>query len=391
MFIKQLPTWPSFTQEEAAAAARIILSNQVNYWTGTEGRHFESEFAAWSGSSHAVALANGTVALDVGLRALRIGVGDEVIVTPRTFIASVSSVINAGARPVFADVDPDSGNMTPATVSRVVTRATKAIIPVHLGGWPCDMTGLCDVAKTYDLSIIEDCAQAHGARHRGRSVGSFGDVGAWSFCQDKIMTTGGEGGMATTNDRRLWENIWSYKDHGKSFAAVYAENQPPGFRWLHDSFGTNWRMPEVQAAIGRIQLGRMPLWTARRSHNANVLIDTLKQAGAVRTPTCCSSDRNAFYRLYAYVVPEALRTDWSRDRIIAEITARSVPAFQGTCPEVYLERAFDAGDFRPAKRLPVAQELGETSLMFLTHPNLSDQDVDYAAAVIGDVLARAQR
>ena len=384
-------TWPSFSEEEADAAYRVIASNRVNYWTGEECRRFEEEFAAWTGSAKAVALANGTLALDVALRALDIGPGDEVVVTPRTFIASVSAVVNAGATPIFADVNRDSGNLDADTIARVLTERTRAIVPVHLGGWPCDMTAIGALARAHGLSVIEDCAQAHGARHRGRSVGTFGEIGAWSFCQDKIMTTGGEGGMVTTDDTDLWSRMWSFKDHGKSFDAVYHRTHEPGYRWVHENFGTNWRMLEVQAAIGRIQLRRMDDWTMRRTANAVALLDVLQARQVVRAPRVGPDDVNAYYRVYAYVRPDALADGWSRDRIVDAITARGVPAFQGTCAEVYRERAFDGTGLRPATPLPVAHELGETSLMFLTHPSLSPDDVALMRDVIGDVLQQAQR
>jgi dTDP-4-amino-4,6-dideoxygalactose transaminase len=192
--------WPCFSEEEVSAVATVLRSNRVNYWTGNECREFEKEFAAWCGTEYAIALANGTLALDLALRGLNIGPGDEVIVTPRTFIASVSCVVNAGATPVFADVDLESGNLCADTIQTALTPRTKAVICVHLAGWPCDMDPIMALAAQHGFKVIEDCAQAHGARYKGRSVGSIGHIGAWSFCQDKIMTTGGEGGMVTVND-----------------------------------------------------------------------------------------------------------------------------------------------------------------------------------------------
>ncbi|CAN8142764.1 hypothetical protein THIOSC15_750023 [uncultured Thiomicrorhabdus sp.] len=249
--------WPSFTQEEADAVSAVLLSNKVNYWTGQEGREFEKEFATWCDAKYAVALANGTLALDVAFKALGIGVGDEVIVTSRTFLASVSSIVNARAKPVFADIDRNSQNITPESIQAVLTDKTKAIVCVHLAGWPCEMDEIMVLADEYGLFVIEDCAQAHGAKYKGKAVGSIGHIGCWSFCQDKIMSTGGEGGMVTTNNEALWKKMWAYKDHGKSWDAVYNTEHPPGFRWLHESFGTNWRMTEMQAVLGRIQLKRM--------------------------------------------------------------------------------------------------------------------------------------
>ena len=382
--------WPCFSEEEQDAVARVIGSNRVNYWTGGEGRAFEKEFAAWAGSSKAVSMANGTLALEAALKALEIGPGDEVIVTPRTFIASVSCVVNQGATPVFADVGQDSGVVTPETVKAVVTDRTRAIIPVHLGGWPCDMEELKGVASDAGIAIIEDCAQAHGATIGGRSVGTFGEIGAWSFCQDKIMTTGGEGGMVTTDDPELWSRMWAYKDHGKSFERVYSEDHPPGFRWLHDSFGSNYRMLEVQAVIGRIQLRRMADWHVLRTANAQALAGALLAfPGSIRVPTPPPGFEHAYYRLYAYVRPDGLRDGWSRDRIVSALNDRGVAAFQGSCSEVYLEKAFEGTGFRPSERLPVARELGETSIAFLVHPTLTTEDIDGWRAGIEEVFAEA--
>ena len=231
--------WPSFTSKEIESVKDVLSSNKVNYWTGEECRKFEKEFAIWSDSKFAVALANGTLALDIAFKVLGISNGDEVIVTSRSYIASISSIINSNATPVFVDVDPCSQNITPKNISSAITDKTKAIVCVHLAGWPCEMDEIMAIAKEYDLFVIEDCAQAHGAKYKGSSVGSIGDIGCWSFCQDKIMTTGGEGGMVTTNDKSLWLKMWEYKDHGKSYEAVYNREHPEGFRWLHGSFGTN--------------------------------------------------------------------------------------------------------------------------------------------------------
>ena len=381
--------WPSFTEEEANAARDVILSNKVNYWTGQETRSFEKEFAAWSGTEYAVALANGTVALDLALKALGIGAGDEVIVTSRTFLASVSSIVNAGAIPVFADVDLDSQNFTADTIRSVLTPRTKALICVHLAGWPCDMDPIMALANEHGLKVIEDCAQAHGAYYKGRPVGSIGHIGAWSFCQDKIMTTGGEGGMVTTNDRQLWADMWAYKDHGKSWEAVYEREHAPGFRWLHESFGTNWRMLEVQAVIGRIQLRRMQDWHRARLDNALAIWTAARLLPALRVPDLPDDEVHAAYKCYVFVRPQCLKPDWSRDRILNEIIARGVPAFSGSCSEVYLEKAFDNTDWRPSQRLANARELGETSMMFMVHPTLTGEEIGLTCRVISDVVQQA--
>jgi dTDP-4-amino-4,6-dideoxygalactose transaminase len=384
--------WPSFTQEERDAVADVLMSNKVNYWTGQECRGFEREFADWSGSKHAIALSNGTLALDLALKGLGIGPGDEVVVTPRTFIASASCVVNAGATPVFADVDADSGNISPATIRAVLTDKTKAVIPVHIGGWPADMPGIMALAADHDLKVIEDCAQAHGAAIDGKGVGSWGHAGAWSFCQDKIMTTGGEGGMVTTDDEDLWSAMWSFKDHGKNWDAVYNRNHRPGFRWVHESIGTNWRMLEMQAVIGRIQLKRMTEWTARRTVIAQAIAAALAPySNAVRVPAPAPGITHAYYRQYAYVRADGLKDGWDRDRIVAEANGAGVPLLHGTCSEVYLEKAFDGTGFRPAEPLPVARDLGETSLMFLVHPTLTDAEVEKTCAVAAEVFSTAAR
>lgn len=383
------PPWPAFTAEEADAARDVILSNRVNYWTGQECREFEREFAAWAGTRHAIALANGTVALDLALQGLGIGAGDEVIVTSRTFLASASCIVNAGAVPVFADVDPDSQNVTADTIRAVLTRRTRAVICVHLAGWPCDMDPIMDLAREHDLLVIEDCAQAHGARYKGRPVGSIGHVGAWSFCQDKIMTTGGEGGMVTTDDTDLWKRMWAYKDHGKSWDAVYERQHPPGYRWLHESFGTNWRMIEAQAAIGRIQLRRMADWQAMRLRHARRIWDCARTLPGLRVPDVPESIDHAAYKCYVFLDLDALSPGWTRERIMQAIVDQGVPVYSGSCSEIYLEKAFDGTGFRPEERLPIARALGDTSLMFLVHPTLRDEHIDRTCEVLGAVMARA--
>ncbi|MGN9713960.1 DegT/DnrJ/EryC1/StrS family aminotransferase [Acinetobacter variabilis] len=380
--------WPSFTQEEADAVSQVLLSNKVNYWTGQECREFEKEFAQFAGTQYAVALANGTVALDVALKALGIGAGDDVIVTSRTFLASASSIVTAGANPIFADVEIDSQNISRRTIEAVLTPNTKAIICVHLAGWMCDMDPIMQLAEEKGLYVIEDCAQAHGAKYKGKSAGSIGHIGAWSFCQDKIMTTGGEGGMVTTNDENLWKKMWSYKDHGKNFDSIYNKQHPPGFRWLHDSFGTNWRMMEMQAVIGRIQLKKMSEWTAQRNANMEKIYAAFADSPYFTVHRPSDDYVHAAYKCYVQVNTDALPEGWSRDRIMTEINAEGVPCFSGSCSEVYLEHAFDDTPWRPKERLKNAQKLGETSLMFLVHPTLTENNIQTTKDVIQQVISR---
>jgi dTDP-4-amino-4,6-dideoxygalactose transaminase len=383
--------WPHFDAEQIAAAEAVLRSGKVNYWTGEEGRAFEHELARACGAGFGIALANGTVALDLALHVLGIGPGDEVVATPRSFIASASTVALCGARPVFADIDPDSQNITPASVRAVLSARTKAIIAVHLAGWPCDMDGLLALARAHDLRLIEDCAQAHGATYGGRQVGSFGHVAAFSFCQDKIMTTAGEGGLLTTSDEDLWRAAWSYKDHGKSYDAMHHRRHPPGFRWVHESLGTNWRMTEVQAAIGRCQLRRLPEWLSLRRRNAALLAGRLRALPLLRVPEPPPHVGHAWYKFYVFVRPQRLARGWTRDRIMAAIVARGIPCFVGSCSEIYLERGFADRALGPSRPLPVARELGATSLMLLLHPTLTPDDMEEACRVVEEVCALATR
>jgi len=384
-----LSPWPFFDEELVEAAAKVLRSNKVNYWTGEECKLFEHEYAAAIGSKYAIALTNGTVALELALYGLGIGAGDEVIVPSRTFIASASCAVMRGAKPVVADIDRDSQTLTVDTIRAVMTPRTKAIVAVHLAGWPCDLDPIMDLAREHGIKVIEDCAQAHHALYKGRHIGSIGDVAAFSFCQDKIMTTGGEGGLMTTNDPELWDRCWSLKDHGKSQEAIKKPHEPHLFRWLHQSFGTNWRLTEMQAAMGRIMLRRLPEWVAKRHKNATRLTAAIGSIPALRIPQAPKQMTHSYYKYYAFVRPECLKAGWSRDRIIQNLQAEGIPCGPGSCSEIYLEKAFDGPGLRPASRLPVAKELGETSLMFMVHPTLTDAEIDATAQAIRKVLNAA--
>ncbi len=384
--INKTNQWPFFADDEVAAVERVLRSGKVNYWTGEEGRLFEKEFAEFAGTQYAVALANGTVALEAALFACDIGPGDDVIVACRTFIASASCIVMRGARPVLADVDRISQNITVDTIKAVMTRNTKAIIAVHLAGWPCDMDPIMKFARENSLKVIEDCAQAHGAKYKGRHVGSLGDVAAFSFCQDKIMTTGGEGGMLTTNDPEIWRKVWSFKDHGKSFDATQVQSDSSCFRWLHESFGTNLRMTEIQAAIGRIQLRKLSAWVEMRRRNADIITKVFAEIPSVRVTLPPAEIMHSYYKYYIFLRPDRIKEGWDRDRIISELGARGVVCGTGACSEIYLEKAFDGKEFRPLQPLSVAKELGETSLMFLVHPTLSEGEMLRCCRVIQQVL-----
>ncbi|HYQ68682.1 DegT/DnrJ/EryC1/StrS aminotransferase family protein [Actinophytocola sp.] len=382
-----LPGWPAYGPEDIEAAGQVLASGRVNYWTGVHGRAFEDELAAAVGTRYAVAVANGTVALELALHAVGTGPGDEVIVPAATFVATASAVVACGARPVVVDVDADTMTMTARTAAPAITGRTAAIVVVHLAGHPADLEPLRALADDHHLPLVEDCAQAHGASYRGRPVGGLGDIGAWSFCQDKIISTAGEGGAVTTSDPELWRRCWERKDHGKSWAAVH-EPPGPGFHWVHHDFGTNGRMTEIQAAVGRNQLRKLSAWTKQRTANAAVLIDTMRAEPAVHVPEPAEGAGHAYYRFYARVRPRRLARGWDRDRLVAAVAAEGIPARQGGCMEVYRERAFRR--FPDAPRiLPIAAELGRTCFSLPVHPTLEPSDVDDMAAAVVKVLREA--
>lgn len=383
------PTWPQYAQDEIDAVSAVLRSGNANAWTGDQVRTFAQEFAEYIGAPYGIAVCNGTVALELALYALGISPDDDVIVPCKSFVATASSVVVYGARPVFADVDPESQNITVKNIKKVMTPKTRAIIVVHLGGWPCAMDTVCEFAAQNNLQVIEDCAQAHGATYKGKRVGSFGDAAAFSFCQDKIMTTGGEGGMLLLRDKKAWQRAWAYKDHGKDYDAVSQPCKDAGFQWVHHTFGTNWRMTEVQAAIGRKQLKKLPKWLSTRRRNAGILHDGLKDIQGLRLSGPPDYIEHAYYRYYVFVETNKLRKGWNKGRIIEALMARGIPCFEGSCSEIYREKSFSDAGLAPASRLPTGKILSETSLCFLVHPTLTEKDMEIMCNVICEVMAGA--
>lgn len=388
---KKYPPWPYYAEDELSAVNKVLVSGKVNYWTGEECVLFEHEFAEYLGVKHAISLANGTAALELALYACGIGAGDEVIVTSRSFIASASSIVLSGATPVFVDVDENSQNIDPTLIESAITPKTKAIMAVHLAGWACEMDAILSIADRNSIVVIEDCAQAHGGEYKGKKLGSFGDVAAFSFCQDKIMSTGGEGGMLVTNNDGIWKNAWSYKDHGKSYEAANQKISGEGFRWVHDSFGTNWRLTEMQAAIGRRQLMKLEDWLNQRQKNADVLTSILGSLSVIRLPETPEYIRHANYKYYIFIRPEKLQNGWDRNLIITTLRGEGIPCFVGSSSEMYREKSFLKSNIGPAVPLKVAHELGENSIMFQVHPTLSETDMKHVAETIKAVLMKASK
>ena len=381
---KPFPSWPVFDDESFRAVQDVLASGKVNYWTGQECREFQREFAEFVGTRNSIAVSNGTVAVELALIAAGVQPGDDVVVSPRTFVATGSAVAMLKATPVFADIDPDSGNVTAETLAEALTPKTTAIVVVHAFGWPADMRAIMPLAEKHNLKVIEDCAQAHGATIDGQRVGSFGHLGAFSFCQDKIMTTGGEGGAVTTDCPQLWERAWSFKDHGKSWDACYNDRHETVFKWLHESVGTNWRMTEMQGALGRVAVRRLPEWIAGRRANSERLCDLLDEIEGFQVTRPGSRFQNACYKFNVNLSPDILCGAWSRDDIVRAIQAEGIPCGSGLCTEIYRERALLP--FAPERPLPVAKDFGERSVMFLIHPTLGEREMDDIAAASKKVL-----
>lgn len=389
--LRKIAPWPWHDEDEVAAVTKVLRSGQVNYWTGGEGRAFEAEYAQACHVKHGLAVANGTLALELALYGLGLGPGDDVLVPARTFVATASAVVMRGARPIVCDVDPVSGNLTAEAAALALTPRTKAIIVVHLAGWPADMEMIMAFASQYGLKVIEDCAQAHGAADHGRPVGGIGHIGCFSFCQDKIITTGGEGGMVVTNDSDLYRKMWSYRDHGKNFTRSQTPDPAPGFKWLVDNFGTNWRLTEAQSAIGRVQLHKLGGWVAKRRANAQTIAAAVAGIPGVSVGAPAQGSAHAYYRQTLFVRPDALKTDWSRDRICTELDGRGIPARVGACPDISLEQAFVKSGLTAQPAHPHAQDTAGRSLVLPVHPTLTAEDIDFIADSTAQILRAAVR
>lgn len=386
-----LAPWPFFAEDEIDAVAKVLRSGHVNYRTGPQGKALESEYAAATGASHALTVANGTAALEVALAAINIVPGDQVIVPARTFVATAAAVARYGATPVVADIDPLSQNLTAETITAVLNEHTRAIIPVHLAGWPADMDEILAVARASGLAVIEDCAQAHGALYKGQPVGTLGDIGCFSFCQDKIISTGGEGGLVITNDNRLYKRMWSLRDHGWDYDRAHNIDNSTGFKWLVDTFSTNWRMTESQSAIGRIQLRKLENWIDQRRANASRLTEALGGLSIARDLTPPDSVRHSYYKYNVLIDRQALADNWTRDRIVDDLNCLGVPARVGACPDIAEEAAFRNAGVDTSNPRPNAADIADCTIMLPVHPTLTKGNLDFMANALKTVLSNANR
>ena len=363
-----------------------LLGNEKKYisecidtnWISGSGKFnylFEKKIQGLIKKKYAISTTNGTTALETAIQSLNLKKGDEVILPSFTIISCFNAIVKNGLIPVPVDCNFGDWNMDIEKLKKKITNKTKAIICVHLAGWPCDMDEILKIAKKNKLFVIEDCAQAHGAIYKNKSVGSIGDVGCWSFCQDKIMTTGGEGGMITTNKKSIWSKVWSLKDHGKSLKAINRFKEKKGFKWLHDKFGSNYRMTEFQASIGRLQLKKMKSWTKIRNSYQNIIWNLCRKYKFLDVPEFkCPTSTHAAYKCYVFINFNSLGSMWTREKIIDAFNNNGIPCFEGSCSEIYLEKAFRNKGLSPKKPLKVAKEIGKKSLVFLVHPSMSKKE-----------------
>lgn len=361
--------WPIFDKKMLEGVNKVLSSGKVNQWTSPEVKNFENKFSKMIGCNYSVAVFNGTVALELCLKTLNLKKGDEVIVTPRTYIASASCCVWNGITPVFVDVDINSQNITLKNIKEAVTEKTKAVILVHLAGWPCELDKICDYCKNNNIYVIEDCAQAHGAKYQNKSVGTWGDINAWSFCQDKIMTTGGEGGIVTTNNETLYKKAWSLKDHGKDYDTVFNMKHKPGFRWLHKNIGTNWRMMPIQAIIGNYALDKLDLWVSHRRKIAKIYNDNLKDIPGIRLTIPSENIYHSYYKYYFFINKSKFKI--SRDEIILLINNEGVFCQVGSCSEVYNEQCLL--NYSPKNNLHITKELFNTAILLKCDPCITEK------------------
>ncbi|AKH42853.1 dTDP-4-amino-4,6-dideoxygalactose transaminase [Altererythrobacter atlanticus] len=375
--------WPFHDRDEIEAVMDVLASGRTNSLVhGDQTKAFEEEFARFVGADHAIAVANGTLALELALKALGIGPGDEVIVPARSFFATAACVVAAGAEPVFADVDPVSQNICPQSVERMISAKTRAVICVHLAGWPCDMDALLDLCNRHGLFLVEDCAQAHGASIGGRLAGSIGHAAAFSFCTDKIMSTGGEGGMFVTSDRDIFLKAWAYKDHGKSYQKVNSGGGGSAFRYIHDSFGSNFRMTEMQSAIGRAQLAKLPDWLARRRANAELLNGILAGHPLVAVPQPPADTVHAWYKYNITIDLDGLQDKSSVNEIVDELRSHGITCGTGTCPDMSREDAFTDREVRTDQGLPNAHKVGKANLMLAIDHMFDQKQIQEIGALV---------
>ncbi len=382
-------TWPHYSNRIANLVKKTILSGKVNYWTGNLCEKFENKFSKFIDVKYCCSISNASVGLEIALNALDIKKNDEVIVPSRTYITSASAILRVNAKPIFADIEKNSLNIDINSIKKNINRNTKAIICVHLAGYPCDMENILKIAKKNNLKVIEDCSQAHGAMIKNRSVGSFGDISVWSFCNDKIISTGGEGGMIACNNKTIYKKIWSIKDCGRSYDKIRKKTTKVGYRWLYDSIGTNFRMTEMQAAIGILQLKELKSYLKKRNRNANILRNALKKINFIDFQNVDKKLYHAYYRFTILVNKTKIKKGNSRDTILKQLINNKIPATVGVCPELYKEKVFHKFRKKYTDKY-YAKEVGKNIICFSVDPSISEKNMQSISNKIKRIMKNCE-
>lgn len=363
-------TWPTFTEKEIKVANKVIASGKVNYWTGIYCKKFELNFKKKFGLKHTISVANGSLALDAAVNVLNLKKNDEVIVTPRSYVSSASCVQKTSAKIRFVDVDLNTQNISIDEIKKNINSNTRLIICVHLAGWPCDIEKIKKIIGKRNIRIIEDCSQAHGAMINGKYAGSMGDISVWSFCNDKIISTLGEGGMISCKSDNLFKKIWAYKDCGKNLDKVLKKNKNNLFKWIHDFDGTNLRMTEIQAAVGNVQLEMLDNMIRKRSKNSSLIWKNILKSENIFAPIIPKNILHAGYRCYLFA-----KNKNTRNRFITHLNKNGIDANQGSCPEIYREKRFSR--YNNYKVLKNAKKLGDISVSLPSHHLIDKKGINF--------------
>ncbi len=408
----QLTMWPEFDEKAIHSVEEVLRSGKVNYWTGKKGMEFEKKYARWQGSKYAISAGTGTAALHVALSALGVGPGDEVIVPSYTFIATSFSVLQAGAIPRFADVNIDDHCISIESSERLVNKRTKAMIPVHLYGNVCDMDEIMSFARKHGLYVIEDNAEAFGGEYKGKKTGTISHIAACSFCQNKTFTTGGEGGMVTTDDEDLAWECRSFRDHGydvkERMNLLELEQRLP---YIHNRVGWNYRMTEMQSAIGLAELERMDSWNMpARRRNAHILMDALKDLPQVKYMPVDTEERKDGWFVCAFSLDiENMTCDI--DQFVSAAGAEGAPCWKVFWPQCHTENAFtqkngfgnsgfpftsteytDAGSVDISKvEVPNALWHQDHTFTCFAYPTFTEEDMNQIAAAVVKVIKAYSR
>ena len=375
--------WPFYDINIQKKIIKILRSGKTNYLIGKEGILFEKNFSKFYKIKYSNVVANASLGLELSLLSLNLVKGDEVIVTPRSYHSSVSCVIRVGLKPVFADIDRNSMNICPESIIKNISRKTKAIICVHLYGMPCDMNKIKKISKEFNLKIIEDCSQAHGSKIGNKYVGSFSDISVFSYCQDKIISTGGEGGMIATNNKKLNDRIWSLKEIGKNKEKFFKINSLSNdFPYVHDTIGTNARITEIQSCIGNYQLKQLKSYIRARNENAKIFFNKLKNCKHLIIPNHNSQITHSYYRYTVIISNEKL----SRSILMKNLKKKGVACTVGGCPTIYNEKYFVEKFNVNIKNYPNAEYLKNRTLSFLVDQTISKKEINKVSSILLDQI-----